>query len=41
MAQIFHTYAEFVMPIGILTNKTNAEISILLTAETKIRKFSK
>ena len=42
MAQIFNTYSEFVMPIGILTNKTNAEISIhLLTAETKIRKLSK
>ena len=41
MAQIFHTYAEFVMPIGILTNKTNAEILISLTAETKIRKLSK
>ena len=35
-AQIFNPTAELVMPTGMPTNETNAEIETKMTAETKI-----
>ena len=40
MAQIFNTYSEFVMPIGILTNKTNAEISIHQNYQSNLKPYT-